>query len=290
MPRHMGLACRRCHRNSRVKCSVADRRGEEKSAALGCIVNQFILRRTNTLLSDHLPPKLVCVVCCSMSQLQLDLYRAFLSSKVAKQVCAATPRRSARSPMLPKVASPATQIDNGGKQTMVLAAITSLKKLCNHPALLFDGGKPSEGFEELIDMLPPSCLPVRGRGVPPLLDCTLSGKFHVLHKMLKGIRATTDDKVIHCCSPIAPPTRCAHRHACLTAALTSPWPPQVVLVSNYTQTLDLFEKMCQQESWPCCKLDGSCSIKKRTKMVEDFNDPRGQLFAFLLSSKAVRSA
>ena len=52
----------------------------------------------------------------------------------------------------------------------------------------------------------------------------------------------------------------------------------------------LLMKMCQQESWPCCKLDGSCSIKKRTKMVEDFNDPRGQLFAFLLSSKAVRSA
>jgi DNA repair and recombination RAD54-like protein len=61
---------------------------------------------------------------------------------------------------------------------------------------------------------------------------------------------------------------------------------QVVLVSNYTQTLDLFERMCQQEGWPCCKLDGSCSIKKRTKMVQDFNNPHDSLFAFLLSSKA----
>lgn len=53
-----------------------------------------------------------------------------------------------------------------------------------------------------------------------------------------------------------------------------------------SQTLDLFERMCIQEGWRCCKLDGSCNIKKRTQMVEDFNNPRGDLFAFLLSSKA----
>ena len=78
--------------------------GARKSGELGMIVNQFILRRTNSLLSKHLPPKLVCVVCCSLSELQLQMYRAFLNSKVAKQVA------------------------NGGKQTMVLAAITARKQ------------------------------------------------------------------------------------------------------------------------------------------------------------------
>ena len=75
--------------------------GEKKSGELGRIVNQFILRRTNTLLSNHLPPKLVCVVCCSMSSLQTQMYTTFLSSKLARTAA------------------------NGGKQTMVLAAITA---------------------------------------------------------------------------------------------------------------------------------------------------------------------
>ena len=44
--------------------------------------------------------------------------------------------------------------------------------------------------------------------------------------------------------------------------------------------------MCEFERWPCCKLDGSCSIKKRTKMVDEINDPKANLFVFLLSSKA----
>ena len=259
-------------------------KGLAKGGELGMLVNQFILRRTNTILSDHLPPKLVCIVCCSLSKLQLDMYQAFLSSKVAKQAA------------------------NGGKQTLVLPAITALKKLCNHPSLIVDNGKVAEGFEEVVHMLPPSALPHK-KGQAPPLDPSLSGKFHVLYKLLKGMRATSDDKV--------------------------------VLVSNYTQTLDLFETMCIQEGWKCCKLDGSCSIKKRTKvrgmrvcslalallsrssfvqrsttallpfahpplqappvqatpppspspskpyqMVEEFNDPHAGLFAFLLSSKA----
>jgi DNA repair and recombination RAD54-like protein len=44
-------------------------------------VNQFILRRTNTLLSKHLPPKLVQIVCIRLTPLQEQLYRHFMDSK-----------------------------------------------------------------------------------------------------------------------------------------------------------------------------------------------------------------
>jgi len=48
---------------------------------------------------------------------------------------------------------------------------------------------------------------------------------------------------------------------------------KVVLVSNYTQTLDAFQELCQLRRYTYVRLDGSMSIKKRAKVVESFNNP-----------------
>jgi DNA repair and recombination RAD54-like protein len=61
---------------------------------------------------------------------------------------------------------------------------------------------------------------------------------------------------------------------------------KIVIISNYTQTLDLIGRMCNENGWAFCRLDGSIGMKKRQKMVDDFNDPSSNLIAFLLSSKA----
>ncbi|XP_075800678.1 DNA repair and recombination protein RAD54-like isoform X2 [Microtus pennsylvanicus] len=61
---------------------------------------------------------------------------------------------------------------------------------------------------------------------------------------------------------------------------------KVVLVSNYTQTLDLFEKLCRARRYLYVRLDGTMSIKKRAKVVERFNNPSSPDFVFMLSSKA----
>ncbi len=42
---------------------------------------------------------------------------------------------------------------------------------------------------------------------------------------------------------------------------------KIVIVSNYTQTLDLIGRMCRENNWGFCRLDGSISMKKRQKMV-----------------------
>jgi DNA repair and recombination RAD54-like protein len=61
---------------------------------------------------------------------------------------------------------------------------------------------------------------------------------------------------------------------------------KIVIISNYTTCLDLIGRMCRENSWGFCRLDGSVTMKKRQKMVDDFNDPSSSLIAFLLSSKA----
>ncbi|GFH25830.1 uncharacterized protein HaLaN_23862, partial [Haematococcus lacustris] len=233
--------------------------GAGRSLALSTLVNAFILRRTNSLLSAHLPPKVVQVVCCKLMPLQHAIYCHFLESKP----CAALLALQAARKIL------------GGRGTSgVLPAISNLKKLCNHPKLIYDavhsvvvqgarkgkgGGKSGDstaGFEGVAALFPP-CLfddgrPGRG-GCAPGWETT-SGKFAVATRMLALLWAETQDRI--------------------------------VIVSNYTQTLDLFGQLCRERGWPFLRLDGSTSIEKREKLVQAFCDPSQNQFVFLLSSKA----
>ncbi|KAF5757912.1 putative DNA helicase chromatin remodeling SNF2 family [Helianthus annuus] len=209
----------------------------ERSAELSAKVNQFILRRTNALLSNHLPPKIVEVVCCKLTPLQKELYTHFIHSKNVKQAIA-----------------------EDVKQTKVLAYITALKKLCNHPKLIYDtmksGNPGTAGFEGCMRFFPPEMFAGRsgswtgGDGA----WVELSGKMHVLARLLGHLRTKTDDRI--------------------------------VLVSNYTQTLDLIVQLCRERRYPFLRLDGTTSISKRQKLVNCFNDQSKDEFAFLLSSKA----
>lgn len=78
-----------------------------------------------------------------------------------------------------------------------------------------------------------------------------------------------------------------------------------MLISNYTQTLDLFERLLRARKYDISvslavsslkdthsfryhyyRLDGTMTIPKRQKLVDDFNNPTSKEFIFLLSSKA----
>lgn len=201
-------------------------RGSEKLKELGTIVNKFIIRRTNDILSKYLPVKYEHVVFCQLSPFQLDIYKHFVSSPEVQKLLR-------------------------GVGSQPLKAIGLLKKLCNHPDLL-DLPEDLPGCEKYFpaDYIPKD---QRGRGDRES-KVTHSGKLAVLDRMLRRIRAETDDKI--------------------------------VLISNYTQTLDIFEKLCRARKYGCFRLDGSMNISKRQKLVDKFNDPQGPEFVFLLSSKA----
>eukprot|EP00042_Codosiga_hollandica_P055647 m.784613 g.784613 ORF g.784613 m.784613 type:complete len:463 (+) comp59157_c0_seq4:552-1940(+) len=197
--------------------------GQERLEELATIVNRCIIRRTNSILSKYLPPKVEQVVICRLTPIQKEIYKkAMRTSDITEG------------------------LKNGALST--LSSIQKLKKLCNHPGLIFDEAKRNEpGYEGIF-----SCFP-KGYN-PKQFVPELSGKTMVLDTMLALIKSTSTDKI--------------------------------VLVSNYTQTLDMFEVMCAQRRYGYVRLDGSMTIKKRQKIVDQFNDPQSNIFIFMLSSKA----
>lgn len=61
---------------------------------------------------------------------------------------------------------------------------------------------------------------------------------------------------------------------------------RVVVVSNYTKTLDLLEDLCVAMGYTFCRLDGHTPTGQRQRLVDSFNSAYSQNFLFLLSSKA----
>jgi len=220
------------------------------------IVDEFILRRVNTLNAQHLPPKLVQVVCCNLTEIQKNMYQHLISSKDTQHVL-------------------------DGKQVNCLSSIQMLMKLCNHPRLVAEEDTTSKkitsgrraasknmsyaedeksssapGADGVTRYLPADAGGGGRGGMNVPVRPEWSGKMFVLYRLMKEMRKPGNGN------------------------------DKIVIVSNYTQTLDLIGRMCRENTWRFCRLDGSIAMKKRQKMVEEFNDPSSSLIAFLLSSKA----
>lgn len=61
---------------------------------------------------------------------------------------------------------------------------------------------------------------------------------------------------------------------------------KIVVVSNFSKTLDVIQGLCEHRSYPYLRLDGSTSVKKRLDLVKEFNKPQSPSSIFLLSCKA----
>ncbi|VDP36405.1 unnamed protein product [Schistosoma margrebowiei] len=211
------------------------KKGEEILQELLGIVTRCIIRRTQALLTKYLPVKIEQVVCCNLVGSQREVYSDFVKR------------------MVREVSLKMNSADDSRNDKSSLASITHLKKLCNHPDLVYEKmAANTDGFHNALSYFPANYQGSleSNASVKP----ELSGKFQVLDCLLAVIKSTTSDKV--------------------------------VLISNYTQTLDLFERLCLQRGYNFVRLDGTMTIKKRAKVVEQFNNPTSRDFVFMLSSKA----
>ena len=145
------------------------------------------------------------------------------------------------------LACPAFQAAMGNTEAS-LQLITILKKVCNGPALL----SPKDPTGPLSPINAALLL-----SMPPGLIRSNAGstKIRVLDQLLHTLRTTTSEKV--------------------------------VIVSNYTSTLDLLSTLLTSLAHPFLRLDGSTPSSKRQGLVDTFNrSPASACFAFLLSAKA----
>lgn len=210
--------------------------GQERQREMIANVERCLIRRTADLLSKYLPPKVELVVCCGLEPAQRAIYEFFIQSKKLQRTISGSQNGGGKP-------------GKGGGQS-TLQAITFLKKLCNHPQLVYElctsGNEIFDGLEGMF----PSGFSKSLRNFEPLW----SGKMKLLDTILANIKQNTDDRV--------------------------------VLISNYTQTIDLFQRLCDMRNYKTLRLDGTMTTKKRNKIVNQFNDPTTNEFIFLLSSKA----
>lgn len=129
-----------------------------------------------------------------------------------------------------------------------LVLITALKKLCNHLDLFRDALRDDAG-------IPKSVMPKGAAFAPGQLNASVGSKMQFVSLMLHELKTNGDrDKL--------------------------------VIVSNYTQTLEIIAALCKSMNVAYFQLDGSTPIKRRQELVDRFNVPNAQEIVFLLSSKA----
>ncbi|KAF1914667.1 SNF2 family N-terminal domain-containing protein [Ampelomyces quisqualis] len=136
-----------------------------------------------------------------------------------------------------------------GNTDMALQLIMVLKKICNSPSLL----KTTKDGEATPSEMLQALLPL----IPPhvLNSHACSTKLRLLDSLVHRIYTTTEEKI--------------------------------VIVSNYTTTLDMIERLLVSLSYTYSRLDGSTPSGKRQGLVEKFNkSSKATSFAFLLSAKS----
>ncbi|WVQ71035.1 hypothetical protein IAR50_000560 [Cryptococcus sp. DSM 104548] len=142
-----------------------------------------------------------------------------------------------------------------GHGAQSLALIDIMRKISNSPMLLRKTEEDSSRADSDLSTAKSAAL----SAIPSsthVNDVNASGKMLVLDKMLHNIHKTTDEKI--------------------------------VVVSNWTSTLDLIQGLCKAKRYPVLRLDGSTPAKQRQELVDRFNKDkdRKDSFVFLLSAKA----
>ncbi|KAL2622526.1 hypothetical protein R1flu_002731 [Riccia fluitans] len=205
--------------------------GRKRSEELQRRTRPYILQRSSNVNLMYLPVKTELVVFCKLQAPQISLYQKFLRSKTVEAL-----------------------LHTSSQSAVILSAIGTLRKLCNHPKLVHE-----EVTSEKRQRSPSrSHGPSAPSEITSQNDWTLSGKLNCLYKIMSAVHLSK----------------------------SSGTADKIIVVSNFTQTLNIIENLCRTKRWKWLRLDGSTEVSDRQTKVDRFNGGYGEEWVFLLSSKA----
>ncbi|KAK4470124.1 hypothetical protein MN116_005708 [Schistosoma mekongi] len=275
---------------------------ESPSAKLFRLLNSFFLRRTSDVIAPKLTEKTEHILFCRPSKLQADLTHIltqWMNNEFHLNRTESLNLHKNYDYTEDFVESMEEVLSSPSKHhNSILPIITAFRKLHNHPYLLRNyllqsdsaqyqsvGHLPKKLTADLLRLLNSDPSVVAQDLCHTNLNefIQLSGKFNVLYIMLKRLfdkhqsSSTPNDTVNFQKKPRLSNVGNKSLHA----------NDRLVLVSNFTQTLDLLEKLCNLVTGhSSLRLDGQTTSKKRAEIVQRINDPKSHDRVLLLSSRA----
>lgn len=224
--------------------------GRDRAHYLATLTQRFILRRTQSINESYLPPKVDVTVFVRLGAMQEQTYE-----NIARMVESAT--------------------------CTPLVLISALRKLCNHMDLVSDAIALSQRSRTASAATaaaePDAASGTRRRNINH--DNNTNNNIGLPASVLpreyrRGDLTQSSGSKIHFVSLVLDELRSNGER------------DKLVIVSNFTQTLDIIAALCKAKRVAYFQLDGSTPIKKRQELVDYFNVPGSQELVFLLSSKA----
>ena len=248
--------------------------GQDRSAELARLTNLFVLRRTAEINQQYLPPKTDIILFCRLSPLQIALYKHILQNPILNFIIKSTQ---------------ALDMDgqaSGGH----LVCLNALRKVVNCPEVLYKAALERsiviEGDKENGSIL---------------ADADESGVYDGVLELMHQFAKTDEANMVSVndAGELKFEVASSGKLHVLKSLLEQTWAqdPSVkfVIVSNFTQTLDVIETLLRRAftmqpgpTGQYFRLDGSTPTSKRMDMVTKFNQPASTSSSrvFLLSSKS----
>jgi SNF2 family DNA or RNA helicase len=250
------------------------------------LLRPVVLRRTADALAKALPPRTELVVFCRLSAPQRSRYAALVAAtgfgdgrdndenddggSSCAERAAATLAVTYADEGASTSSSSSSSSNSAPKAgaTDPLTAIHALRMLCNHPSLLPASAAAANGAAAATNGAATTryATPASAAAavVEAPLDVLASGKLRVLQALLAAIYHP---------EPTSSSSSSSSTSTSSSSSSSSA-NERVVVVSNFTSTLDLVGRLARSHGWGSLRIDGTTPPDQRQGLVDRFNRPQ----------------